>query len=128
MFEINGVKLEFDVFDADVYEKYATAKQKLVEDLSKTGKGDPAMFRKQCNAVKEFFDYTFREGTGVAVCGEKDNLKVCINAFCEVAKEDERQAAELNETNEYFAKIAASGMKSPNRAERRKSAAGSNKK
>ena len=115
---INGVELEFDIFDGETYKKFTEARNEFVEELGKIDNESSDFFIRQCRVIKDFFDRGFGEGTGEKVCGERDNLRSCINAMGEAIKEEERQAAEIKEGNEYYAKIVARSTK-PNRQQRR---------
>lgn len=95
-FKYNGAEFPFDMRDADDAEKYETAIAKLAEDeknLDKTGKGSD-LIRGQCIMLKTFFDKCLEEGAGVAVCGEKNNISVCYDAYdkfleyCSLQKDD----------------------------------------
>ena len=57
-----------------------------------------------CGRVKSIFDAVFGEGTGVKVCGVKDDLLVCMKAYDELVSEQTRQ------DNEYL-KIMQSLLK-----------------
>lgn len=102
MFEVNGVKLEYDAFDADTVEKYVAGKKavaKAMENLK--GKEAGVMVRGQCKAVKTFFDSVFGEGKGVEVCGQKDNLRVCAESYAAMLREDNKQGAEFAQNNTF---------------------------
>lgn len=101
MLEINGVELDFDMFDAETAEAYEKGYEKMqstIAELQKTDKMS-VVFHKGCSAVKEVFDTIFGEGSGVEVCGEKNNFKVCLEAFQALTDESIRQRKELDEMN-----------------------------
>lgn len=101
MLEINGVELEFDLFDvemADAYETAYTEAQKTLANIQKTDKLSEAL-RNGCTSVKKVFDTMFGSGTGEEVCGPRDNFKVCLEAFQALTDEVIRQRKELDEMN-----------------------------
>lgn len=99
MLEINGVELEFDMFDAETAEAYEEGYKKMQSTISELQKADKMslVFRDGCVAVKAVFDTIFGEGSGVEVCGEKNNFKVCVEAFQSLTDEVIRQRKELDE-------------------------------
>lgn len=83
VFDYNGVSYEFDVRDADTSEKYEDALEKMAKEekeITKTGKGSE-IIRAQCKMLKTFFDNCLGEGAGTAICGEKNNISVCYEAY-----------------------------------------------
>ena len=116
MLEINGTELDFDLFDADTAEVYEIAyseAQDIIAELQKSDKMSIA-FRRGCAAVKKVFDTIFGEGVGDEVCGEKDNFRICMEAFQELTDEVIRQKKELGTMSS-----AAISKYQGNRAERR---------
>lgn len=82
---INNVELpDIDVADALVMEHYESAHDKVAEKMNKldtAGKRRSELIRIQCEAVFEFFDDVFGEGTAKNVFGESVNLTTCLNAY-----------------------------------------------
>lgn len=112
--KINGVELEdLEIYDADVAEKYENALEevdKKAKEAEKETKASAAI-RKQCQAVFDFFNTMFGEGTDEKIFGNKTNLIVCLDALEEFkSRIDEREDELQKKYNKY----------SPNRAERRK--------
>jgi len=110
---INGIELEdIDLTEMGTLKKYEDAHKRVIEAAEKAKKlKEPVqMIEKQCNAVFDFFNSLFGEGTDKKVFGDKVSLKVCIKAFAEF---NEYVANDIQETNEMVSKY------SPNRASRR---------
>lgn len=88
MLEINGVKLEFDMLDADTAERYEqalAAMEKAVEMLgAEENMGLAENIRSQCWAIFDFFNVVFGEGTDKALFGDKANLGLCMDAYDQV--------------------------------------------
>lgn len=80
---VNGIELEFDFFDAEDVRKFETALAETQEAIAAAEKQDSLadVYEIVCRVVKEFYDTIFGEGTGEAVCGERDNFMTCIDAF-----------------------------------------------
>lgn len=82
---INNVELpDIDVSDALVMERYEAAHDKVADkmkNLTVAGKRRSELIRIQCEAVFEFFEDVFGEGTAKKVFGESVNLMTCINAY-----------------------------------------------
>lgn len=83
VFEFNGAKYEFDVRDADSAALFEDAiEQMRVEEKNQPKVGKISdIIRYQCNFLKTFFDRCLGEGAGVAICGEKDKVNVCYEAY-----------------------------------------------
>lgn len=97
MLNINGVDLEFDLFDVDFAEKYQNAMD-IVQKKEKNFKdnGDLAKtIRFECNLIFEFFNNLFGEGTDKKIFGEKTNIRECQKAFKDVIEYSYKQAQEL---------------------------------
>lgn len=82
---INNVELpDIDVSDALVMENYEAVHDKVAEkmnNLDVNGKRRSELIRIQCEAVFEFFEDVFGEGTAKKVFGESVNLTTCLNAY-----------------------------------------------
>lgn len=103
-FKINDVELEYDAFDLDTAETYRREKTAVTDKTSSLKDKDGLeIARGQCKAVKEFFDAMFGAGTGVRICGEKDNLRVCADAYAAMLKEDIRQGQEYADSSPLIA-------------------------
>lgn len=96
---LNGLELDFEMTDVDFYERYMENAEKLdkVMGLELTDEDKQnyhnivKLFRKRCTAMREFLDHLFGEGTGSKVCGEKDNIEVCLDIYmtmCDGVKQD----------------------------------------
>ena len=83
IFEYNGYSFEYDIADADDSEKFESA----IDVMSKEEKNLPkdgrlsVIYKAQCGMIKTFFDNVLGEGAGTKVCGEKNNVTDCYNAY-----------------------------------------------
>ena len=83
VFDYNGKQFEFDFRDADNAERYEDAIKKMEseeKELEKEGSAS-VIIRGQCAFLKRFFDRVLGDGAGKAICGERDNLMCCYNAY-----------------------------------------------
>ena len=100
-FELNGVEVEYDAFDADT----AGAMEAMRKDITKAGetvknlKGDTSKMTVAtlCQAVKKGLDGVFGEGMGEKICGKKHNMLICADVYGALLLEDERQAETIKE-------------------------------
>lgn len=80
-----GVDLEMDIYDVDFYEKFESevrnVNHKVNESPSKRGETAAQQLRRQCKAVKEFFDDVFGMGTSEKLFHGKNNIKDCTVAY-----------------------------------------------
>lgn len=80
-----GVDLEMDIYDVDFYEKFESevrnVNHKVNEIPSKRGETAAQQLRRQCKAVKEFFDIVFGTGTAEKLFHSKNNIKDCTVAY-----------------------------------------------
>lgn len=103
--KINNVELEFDLADVDVYEKYMEEATKMDEVLNKKlsqeeiradYKKAANLMREKCDAIKNFFNVMFGDGTGNRVCGENTNVDKCFDAYDILVKDVQNQADKFN--------------------------------
>lgn len=95
---INGVDLDFHLYDEDK----ADTRERYFEELKKMGNaarevpGGTAKERNKylCDRIKGFFDHTFGEGTGAAVCGDGNDLLDHLRAYGAIVTEQIRQQEE----------------------------------
>lgn len=111
MLKINNVELELDIFDAETAELYENELDRIEnEGKAPAGAKMSETIRVQCNAVFDFFDNMFGEGTAVDVFGERSNLMECLRAFELVVEHVGQQTEEAKKITDKY---------SPNRAQRR---------
>lgn len=82
-FNYNGHSFVYDIADADEAEKYEAAIKKMGEtekSLPKDGSLS-VIYRSQCRYLKDFFDDILGAGSGEKICGDKDNIATCYNAY-----------------------------------------------
>ena len=96
---INGVNLEFSIFDAESADRYeialGDARDRLggLQDVLQSG-GIGCMIRTACRAVFECFNAIFGEGTDRKIFGEQVDFRICMDAFMEL---DTKIAQEVQE-------------------------------
>lgn len=101
---LNGVELDFDMMDVDFYERYMENAGKLDEvmgsELPEEDREDyrkiVKLFRERCAAMREFLDQLFEPGTGSKVCGEKDNIEVCLDAYIAMCRGVEQDTGRIS--------------------------------
>lgn len=102
MLVINGIELEFDMTDADTYEKYMAGAGTLDAAMGESLGDAPTteeyveMVRKKCQAVRTFVDGIFGEGMGKKLC-PKDSLNSCLDVQDAIIDEVYRQNRETEE-------------------------------
>lgn len=117
IWKINGLELELDLEDADVFEKTMKVFEQMDEDgrnIDKTGKM-PEFIKRYCEIYYNAFDRIFGEGTGEKIFSGKKNMRNCDEVwdsflgFMQVA---------VKKANER--RLQLSGKYMPNREQRRK--------
>lgn len=96
---INGVELQFDLYDADSTEmrkRYFSEleKMKTIEADSKKIQDEQAQVKFLCGRIKGMFDTVFGEGTGEKVCTNRNSLMICMNAYEKLVHDQIRQDKE----------------------------------
>ena len=82
-FKWNDNEFDFDARDADDAERL----EKAVDDLNEAEKAAPKdgksseLIRSHCKMIKDFFDTCLGEGAGVLICGEKNRINECYEAY-----------------------------------------------
>lgn len=115
--EINGVKLEADLLDMDVMEKYEkemNAVSEKVKAARDKGIKGSALMREEMRITDEFFEAFFGVGTAHRLFGDSRNIRPRLEAFNKVAGLADEMRAEV----ESFRRQAPAG----NRAQRRAAA------
>mgnify|MGYP003371263508 CR=1 FL=1 len=93
--KINGVELEFELFDADNEElknRYFQELEKMKTikaDMPEGTEHEKSVYL--CEKVKRLFDHVFSEGIGEKVCGKGNNVLSCMRAYRELVYEQLRQ-------------------------------------
>ena len=98
---INGIDLEFSVFDADCVERYENEIKRMQEkavDLPDNSTASEAI-RKECEIYVEFFDNVFGEGTAFQIFQGKTNLASCHDAFYQMIEQIEAEGEERRKIN-----------------------------
>lgn len=102
MMKVLDYELEnLDTFDPDILEKIENAKEKAISafDNAKIAEKVSVSIRMQCEAVSEFIDTLWGNGTAKKIFGEKSNLVTSMRAFSEIRQaldeDTERQSAEI---------------------------------
>lgn len=108
---INDVNLgQYDIFDADLAEKYEVALDKASKPVKTEGLKTSAIIRQQCEVVFNVFNELFGEGAADKVFGTKTNIRVCLAAFGDLVEQINSQKDEVDKMTAKY---------SPNRAQRR---------
>ena len=85
---INGVDLEFDIFEAENAGKFQRETQKVMlaaQDMKNKKYTDlEKAIRAECKLVFDFIDALFGEGTHKKVFGKSVNLKTCMDAYVQI--------------------------------------------
>lgn len=79
IWKINGLELELDLEDADVFEKTMKTFEQMDEDgknIDKTG-NMPEFIKRYCEIYYNAFDRIFGEGTGEKIFNGKKNMRNC---------------------------------------------------
>ena len=85
---ILGVKLEADLLNPKVVRKYDEGLKKVAEiarSAADSGSGAD-WIENDCNAVIDFLDDIFGQGSARKVLGEEADLLTCLDAFEEIAE------------------------------------------
>lgn len=102
-FRYNGQEYAFDIADAEDADKFEKAVENLQSaDVKREHDGRLSeTIISQCNILRVFFDDVFGENAGEKICGEKNNLSVCMDAyksFLEYVKEQKRGITNVTNT------------------------------
>lgn len=99
--KINGVELEFELFDADAEElknRYFQELEKMKtikDDMPEGTEHEKSVYL--CKRVKGVFDHVFGEGMGEKICGSGSNVLSCMRAYKQLVHEQIRQQNEYKE-------------------------------
>lgn len=79
IWKINGLELELDLEDADVFEKTTKAFEQMDEDGKKIDKvgSMPEFIKQYCDVHYKVYDRIFGEGTGEKIFNGKRNARIC---------------------------------------------------
>lgn len=80
---------DLDFLDADILEKLENASQRVFDacnEASKKNEKESEGVRIQCNAIAEFINELFGEGTAEVLIENGSNLFSCITVFSEVMR------------------------------------------
>lgn len=93
--QINGIELCFCLYDGDQEERKKRYFDEL-KQMQNVADEIPAGTEREknrylCDRIKRVFDNVFGEGTGVAVCGEGNDLLNHLEAFDQLVEEQVSQ-------------------------------------
>lgn len=109
--KINGLKLDFDVYDYDTLKRYEDA-LKVVNDTNIEYTSDADLIKANCELINNFFDTVFGKGISEKMFGNKYNYKVSIETFEKVILEiNELKAGITKYTNEKISKYSKNRSK-----------------
>lgn len=117
IWKINGLELELDLEDADVFEKTMKAFEQMDEDqknINKVG-SMPDFIRQYCDVYYKMYDRVFGEGTGEKIFDGKKNARICEEVWDEFL---EWMQAEVKKANTKRSQLNDKYM--PNRDQNRK--------
>ncbi len=107
--KILDTELEFEFNDADDMVKLENAVDKTkttLDNMQTEGKKTSEVIRSCCQAIFDCFNDIFGEGTSTKVFGNKTNMKVCIEAFKDLAdarlKQDQEFASDLADIEKTY--------------------------
>lgn len=105
--QINGVELEFNYMEEETNKRTIKAMEKVKETAEQANeeKKLPKKISIMCEGIKEAFDLIFGSGTGDSVCGKKNDLQKCSDAYKELLYDVRRQDRNLNETTKEISSI-----------------------
>lgn len=80
---LNGMELEFDVFEAENAEKFQKETQEIIvaAEKAKGEKDIGTAIREQCKAVFAFIDALFGKDVHKKIFGDSVNLRTCLEAY-----------------------------------------------
>lgn len=109
---INNIELdiEFDIYDLEDAERFENALEKVTNFKQDKTLKLSEQIKTQCNLVFDFFNELLGEGTDKKIFGNKTNIKVCTDVFCDFINIIECNANQMKEIKNKY---------SPNRAIRR---------
>lgn len=115
-FEINGVELDYDAFDADTAGNLQAAINAIKIAAEESGKLEERDAKGKinilCDAVRVAFDTVFGTGTSDKVCGERNNMLTCAEAYGKLMEEDARQS-EAYKNNSAVQSLMVSAANKP---------------
>lgn len=81
--KIFETELEFDVADVEFIEKYEKGLEDMKAKDEELGKLESvaSQMKAYCQAIFDYFDYLFGEGTSDKIFGGKYNVTLCDSAF-----------------------------------------------
>lgn len=97
-------EIEFDFFDADEMEKWDKHTEEMQKDVKKLdvkNMKQSEFIRRFCTIVEKCFDGIFGEGTSQEIFKGKQNFKLCVKAYKDLARGRKEQDTEItNEMND----------------------------
>ena len=120
---INGVKLELDLMDIDVLEKFEDEMELVIKktnstEMQKYKKGSEGL-RAQCDVVECFIDQVFGEGMSQKIFNGKKNIIEHLTAFGEISSMADEMRDGVKEVKDRY---------SPKRLENRQARRAKNNK
>lgn len=107
--KINDVELEFNCFEEQTAKRIVKAAKH--EEAAKKETANTKKLSEQiagtCGWMKSVFDIIFGDGTGDKVCGEKNDMLRCTNAYIELLSEQKRQECEMSQSTERLKSLLA---------------------
>lgn len=97
--KILGTELEADLLNPAVTKAYETGFDKVIEEVKASSDCETGSkgIERQCNAVIEYIDNVFGDGSAKKVFGSSVNVLICFDALEEMVEMYENQVNQLIE-------------------------------
>lgn len=106
--EINGVELEFNIYEYETAKKYEEAVQILSAAKHDTSLSYAATIKEQCRFASDFIDKIFGAGTAAQIFDGKLDMKLYTEAVRSIVEEFAAQKSVMDElVGKYAPKRAA---------------------
>ena len=102
MITINGVDLDFNIYDYETALHYESALTRIQSETTKPG-GLAETIKAQCELVFDFFDEVFGPGTAEQVFQGKYDFRVCTAALGDVINAAKAQQQEYTSLLDRYA-------------------------
>ncbi len=97
---INDVELEYDAFDVGMVERTEKAYENLRDFDFDSENGDIKKLRSACQALFDFFDTIFGDGTAKKIFGDKVSFALCVDALETFENQHAEQISQLKKKSE----------------------------
>ena len=107
-FSYNGHEYHFNVLETEQAIKMEEATKRLqkAESMRKKEGSLSELISEQCNIIKSYFDGIFGEGAGIAICTERSDLRLCMDAMNAFFAFSDEQKSEMQSFGSTFSKYS----------------------